>query len=447
LDSALSDEKASAPGCGIVDVTMIIQRLRPMFSGQGVQLEELCRELARRGVRVTILTAGQGRQPRWEAIDGYRVRRLRADIPWLSRRLRPGRFRSEIFALKTLLWLLAHGRRTQIIHVHALTDALHAASLVARLWRRPLLFEMTLLGADDAASFASSPNRLRGLRNAVFRRCDGFVAISPALARVYRDAGLPADRLRLIPQGVDLERFRPSPARRALRRRLGLLEDDPVVVFVGSLIERKGIDTLLAAWSEVHGRLARATLVLVGPNSFPDDAGAEDFLLRHLGRLPAAARRQVREAGVRETVEDYLGAADVFAFPSRREGFGTVMIEAMACAVPCVVAELPEITDFIFGGGRHAPRSGVPATGESGGAPGGTAIGRSDTEAAGGVIVPPDDVFGLARAIIALLEDPERARAIGAAGRRRAEERFALDRIAADYLDFYATLLHARAAT
>ena len=58
---------------------MVIQRLRPLFSGQGVQVEELCRELARRDVPVTILTAGHGRNPPWETVDGYRIRRLRAD--------------------------------------------------------------------------------------------------------------------------------------------------------------------------------------------------------------------------------------------------------------------------------------------------------------------------------------------------------------------------------
>ena len=186
---------------------MVIQRLRPLFAGQGVQVEVLCRELASRGVSTTIVTAGHGPQPRWEAIDGYRVRRLRADIPGLSRWLRPGRFRSEIFGIRTFFWLLLHGWRTEIIHAHAQSDALYTTWLFSRLRRLPLIFEMTLLGTDDARAFAGKANRLARLRNAVFRRCDGFVAISPALARAYQESGLPPDRLRLIPQSVDIAEY------------------------------------------------------------------------------------------------------------------------------------------------------------------------------------------------------------------------------------------------
>jgi len=390
---------------------MVIQRLRPMFSGQGVQVEELCRELARRDVNVTILTAGHGPNPRWESIDGYRVRRLRSDIPLLSRWLRPGRFRSEIFGVKTFLWLLFNGWRTQVLHAHAQGDALYTSWAFSRLRSIPLIFEMTLLGDDDAASFAANPNRFSRLRNAIFRRCDGFVAISPALARVYRDTALPEEKLRLIPQGVDTDRFRPAQDKAAVRARLEVPAGGPAVVFVGSLVERKGIDLLLTAWAQVHARFPQATLVMVGVNSFPDDPDAATFLAQQLGRLPDPARARTVQAGVQAGVDDYLRGADVFAFPSRREGFGTVMIEAMACGVPCVVADLADITGFIF-----------------------------DAEETSGIIVPQDDAAALAAAINDLLADPERGRTIGEAGRRQVTERFSIHRIADDYLEFYAAL-------
>ncbi len=390
---------------------MVIQRLRPLFAGQGVQVEVLCRELARRGVRATIVTAGQGPNPPWEDIDGYRVRRLRADIPLLSRYLRPGRLRSEIFGLRMLSWLLLHGLRSQVIHVHAQTDALYTAWFMARILRRPLIFEMTLMGADDATTFANNSNRLAGIRNAVFRRCDGFVAISPALARAYERAGLPPDKLRLIPQAVDLAEFHPPEDVAAVRHRLGLPDDGPVVAFVGSLIERKGIDVLAKAWKRVHDLHPNATLLLIGADRFDDDPAAAAFLDDHLARLPESARSRVVRLGLRDDVAECLRAADVFAFPSRREGFGTVMIEAMATGLPCVVAELPDITDFIF-----------------------------DSEEESGVVVRQDDAQALGDAVSALLSDRRRAEAIGTAARQRAEDRFSVQRIADDYLAFYAEL-------
>jgi len=390
---------------------MVIQRLRPLFSGQGVQVEELCRELARRDVPATILTAGHGRNPPWENVDGYRIRRLRADIPWLSSRLRPGRFRSEIFGLRAFMWLMLHGWRTQLLHAHTLSDALYSSWLFARLRGIPLIFEMTLVGTDDALSFAGNHLRFRRLRNRIFRRCDGYVAISPALARAYEQAGLPPQKLRLIPQGVDINRFRPAENVGDHRQALGIPKHGAVVLFVGSLIERKGIDLLLAAWEEVHTASPNATLVLVGRNEFADDPAAAAFLEDHLGRLSEGALGHVLQTGVRPDVEEYLRAADLFAFPSRREGFGTVMIEAMATGLPCVVAELPDITDYIFA-----------ADGSS------------------GTIVPRDDAGALATELCLLLADPDRATAMGTAARQRVAERFSVTRVADDYLDFYAWL-------
>lgn len=394
---------------------MVIQRLRPLFSGQGVQVEELCRELARRGLPATILTAGQGRNPPWENVDGYRIRRLRADIPWLSPHLRPGRFRSEIFGLRAFIWLMLHGWRTQVLHAHALSDALYSSWLFARLRGIPLIFEMTLMGTDDALSFAANRNRFSRLRNGMFRRCDGYVAISPALARSYEQAGLPQEKLRLIPQGVDIERFRPSEDVGALREALGIPVQGAVVVFVGSLIERKGIDLLLAAWEKIHADRPDATLVMVGRNEFADDPAAVVFLDNHLANLSESARRRVLQAGLRPDVDEYLRAADVFAFPSRREGFGTVMIEAMASGLPCVVSELTDITDYIFA-----------------------------TDGSTGVVVPPNDANALARELCRLLADPDRAATMGIAARRRATERFSVSQVAENYLDFYARLAAGR---
>lgn len=389
---------------------MVIQRLRPLFSGQGVQLEALSKELAGRGLDTTILTAGRGKNAAWEDIHGYRVRRLRCDIPFLSRWLRPARFRGEIFGLRTFAWFLRHGRRAAVVHVHALTDALLTSWLYCRLRRIPIVFEMTLLGTDDPLAVRRNRNLLRGLRYAVYSRCDGYVAISPALAAAYEEARLPSDKLRMIPQGVDITRFAPSNDRQALRRRHALPAQGPLVVFVGSLVERKGIDSLLTAWSRVHERCPTASLVLVGKNRFDDNPEAQAFLERHLDALSEAARGAVHQAGIRDDVEQLLQASDLFVLPSRREGFGTVMIEAMACGLPCVVTELPDITDFIFAAGDN---------------------GRP------GIVVEQGDAKRLADAIMTVLLDPERAAVLGGAARQRAVERFSIDRIADQYIDLY----------
>jgi len=390
-------------------VVMVIQRFRPYFSGQGLQLEDLSRVLVRRGVDVTVIAAMRGSDaPAEERSHGVVIRRLRCDLVShdspLGRRLW-----SPTFAARTLARLLATREPIDVVHVHGANDGLYAAWTFGRIRRVPVVFEMTLMGVDDPASIRESRNSFAGSRYAIYRSFPGYVAMSPALERAYLDAGLPAERLRMIPQGVDVERYRPAADRGAVRRELGAAEGEPVVVFVGSLVERKGIDLLLKAWDDIHRAHPQARLWLVGRDRFDDDPGAERFLERCLAERSPAAAERVRRFGVRDDPQRFLQAADVFVFPSRREGFGTAIIEAMACGVPAVVAKLDGITDYVF----------------------------SSNQRIAGVVVPQEDAASLARATLELLSEPARAAAIAAAGRARARERFSIETIAGEYLDWY----------
>jgi glycosyltransferase involved in cell wall biosynthesis len=404
-------------------VVMVIQRFRPYFSGHGVQVELLSRELVRRGAEVTVVAAiRSGDAPLEEQGGGVRIRRLRCDLPGGGDSRLRQRLWSPAFALRTAAFLSRNRHAIDLVHVHGANDALYAAWAFGRIRGLPVLLELTLMGADDPETLRTNRNLLSPLRYAIYRRLDGYVAISPMLADAYRRAGLPESRLRTIPQGVDLARYRPSAERPALRGALGVDGDDPLLVFLGSLLERKGIDVLLSAWAQIHAARPSARLWLVGRDRFADDPAAEEFLERCQAALPRAAQANLRRLGVRDDPERFLQAADAFLFPSRREGFGTAIVEAMACAVPCVVAELPGITDFIFA----APARGWPA----GGGP-----------TPEGIVVPQEDPAALAEAALALLTVPERASQIGAAARVRARERFGIDQIADEYLSWYGELL------
>jgi glycosyltransferase involved in cell wall biosynthesis len=399
-------------------VVMVIQRFRPYFSGQGVQLEELSRALVRRGAEVTVVAARRGRDaPREERSHGVSIRRLRCDLPGRGDSRLRRRLWSPTFALRTFLHLLAGAAPIDLIHVHGANDALYAAWAFGRLRRVPVLFEMTLMGVDDPPSIRDSRKWFAGLRYAAYRRFTGYVAMSPALAEAYREAGLPEHRLRTIPQGVDVARYRPAHDRAALRDELGAADDEPVLIFVGSLVGRKGIDLLLAAWAQIHRARPSARLWLVGRDRFEDDLDAERFLRGCLAKLSPSALGRIRRLGVRDDVHRFLQAADLFLFPSRREGFGTAIIEAMGCGVPCIVGELPGITDFIFAG--VAPDAACPD----------------------GVVVPQENPTALADAALTLLSAPDRAVAIGASGRKRVLQQFDIERVTERYLSWYAELL------
>ena len=391
-------------------IAMVIQRFRPHFSGQGEQLEVLCHELAGRGHELTVLTSSYDCSSSVEETDTFRVVRLRSSLPLIGRTRVGHRSYGPVFAAQVFGYLARHST-FDIVHVHALTDALYSAWLWGRLERHPVIFEMTLVGVDDAVTVLGKRQRLQGFRNHVFRACDGYVAISPALATAFGEAGLSADRLRLVPQGVDVRLFCPSDDKVELRRAIGLPDACSVVTFVGSLIHRKGLDVLLRAWPAIGAIRPDTHLILVGRDRF-DDPDETAFVTKQLALLSPNDAARVHRLGIRHDVHRLMQATDVFVFPSRQEGFGTVMIEAMACGVPCVVTELPGITDFIFKAGGKC-----------------------------GLVVRQSDDRALAESVALLLADPQRAARMGRAARSDVLDRFAITTVADQYLSFYHDLL------
>jgi glycosyltransferase involved in cell wall biosynthesis len=405
-------------------VVMVIQRFRPEFSGQGIQVEQLCQALARRGARPVIVSAIEGQPSGWEICEGYRVRRVRTDLP--PEGARPRRLRGPIFGARVFFELLR--MPADIVHVHGLNDGIYGAFGGCTVRKTPLVFEMTLMGVDDPSSALASRQRLAGARHRVYRSCDGYVAMSRAFLPAYAAAGMPQERLHVIPQGVDTRRFRPATGedRQQLRRALGFGPANAVIAFVGSLIERKGFDVLLTAFGRVHQRRPDARLLLVGRDTFPADSAEQRFLDQQLARLDPGLKAAVVRAGLRDDPERVLRASDMFVFPSRREGFGSAVIEAMACGLPCVVTRLPGITDFVFSEPIDQRQAGLPGGGD-------------------GIVVEQDDSERIASALTALIDNPQVAAGIGEAGRRTANARFDLDQVIAPaYEQLYAGLVHGR---
>ena len=406
-------------------VAMVLQRFRPEFSGQGIQMEQLCQALARRGTSPIVLSSTRGRASHWEDCDGYRIRRLRTDLlPGSANR---SHLWMPTFGLRVLLELLRLDR-VDVVHVHGLNDGIYGAYAFCRMRGTPLVFEMTLMGVDDPVSVFAARRFMARARHRAYRNCDAYVAMSRAFLPSYSAAGMPASRLHVIPQGVDTHRFRPmsTDLRASVRAGIGCSPSAPVVAFAGSLIERKGIDVLLAAWERIHARLPQARLLLIGPDDFPAGSADRPFLEAQLARVSSAARAAVHRLGLRSDLEQLLGAADLFAFPSRREGFGSVIIEAMASGLPCVVARLDGITDFLFSSPIPAKLLVPSVLGD-------------------GVVIPQDDPGALADAALSLLSAPNWAGQIAAAGLRTARERFDLDRaIAPAYERLYTGLVDAR---
>lgn len=207
----------------------------------------------------------------------------------------------------------------------------------------------------------------------------------------------PHAALEHLPAGVDTARFRPdAAAREELRTRYGL-GDRPVIVCVSRLVPRKGQDMLIRALPGIRERIDGAALVIVGGGPYADD-------LRALASTVGVSEEVIFTAGVPwEELPAHHAMADVFAMPCRTrgagldvEGLGIVFLEASACGVPVVA-------------------------GNSGGAPETVRDGET------GLVVDGRSVSGITEAIVTVLSDRDRARAMGSAGRQWVSENWRWD--------------------
>ncbi|MFD6908603.1 glycosyltransferase [Streptomyces sp. NPDC060077] len=196
---------------------------------------------------------------------------------------------------------------------------------------------------------------VRALYLASERLGSSTVAVSPTVADRLRRWGVPAPRIEVVPNGIDVERFRFDPERRErTRRRLGLPRDAFVVGGVGRLARGKRFDVLvraLARLPEDHW------LLLVG-------GGPEEHVLRRTAGEAGVAGR-VLFTGERPAVPDgspgpdlpsLTSAMDLFASPSAEEAFGLAAVEALASGLPVLYASCPAIEDLPPAASRGARR-------------------------------------------------------------------------------------------
>ena len=230
--------------------------------------------------------------------------------------------------------------RFDAIDAHFIYPEGLAAVLLGKVFRVPVL--ITLRGLLPLLI----PFRLRRpqLRFAL-RRATRVIAVSESLRESAMSLGLPRERVRVIENGVDPELFRPLDRVEA-RRSLGLPEDGPLLVSVGTLAPRKGFHLVMEALPALTRCFPKIRYAIVG------GAGAEGFMEDELRRL--AARRGVADrvvfAGPRARTElaAWYSAADLSVLATAHEGCPNVVLESLACGTPVVATpagDIPRLLD------------------------------------------------------------------------------------------------------
>jgi glycosyltransferase involved in cell wall biosynthesis len=377
-------------------VLFLAESFHPVLGGGERHIRRLASALSATGTPSLVLTRrGEAAWPAEETLDGVRVVRVGPAGPGRS-----GKYRMVPGVLAALRRLrdsfdVLVVRGTRVLGVPGL--------LAARALGKRLVLQCEVSGEMSGAIYTWGTAFDSGLprafvtgvvaaRNRFFADADALVAISTRTRDEFLKAGLPPGRVKLIGHGIDVEAFRPVSLdeRAVLRESLTLPTGSQLITFTGRLLRGKGVEVLIEAFRRLAARQPLAHLLIVG-------SGSGQVL-----SVEEALRRQVAEAGLSErvtftgrvdNVADFLRASDVYCLPSYFEAMPLSLIEAAGCALPCVASRVGGIVDVIDDG-------------------------RS------GVLVDPGDAVGLAAALGAVLDLPERRAALGTAARAAVLARF-----------------------
>jgi len=288
-------------------------------------------------------------------------------------------------------WLGRHLRLFDVVHIHGL----YRFPVTAAAWwarREGVPFMIMPHGCLDPFLYSQSRYNLPLKR--IYERLFDIPNLNHASAIHYtsEEEARQAAHLRLrarpivVPNGIDWESYRRLPQRGCFRKRLLLNDQVPLVLFLGRINFKKGLDVLVLAFSLVIQKHPNARLAFVGPDNegygskvkrWCEEKGIEDKVLF------------VDHLGPEEVKQAYVDA-DVFVLPSYTENFGLTVVESMACGCPVIISDRVNIWRQV-----EQVKAGI--------------VVRLDPEA-------------VAKAITRLLEDRETARTIGTRGRQAAEK-------------------------
>ena len=248
---------------------------------------------------------------------------------------------------------------------------------------------------------------LRLFEKRLMKRSDALIAVSKYTVNELTDLyGIDKNKIHVIYNGVDIERFKPRPNRDELRQEFGLEKDKKIVLFVGRLYHRKGLETLLRSVPPVLKEFSNVKFVISGTGfkqkeeslrNLAHELNIEDHV-KFLGYVPD------------DKLPLLYSTSDIFVLPAIYENFPFAILEAQATGLPVISTKVGGIPEFLV-----------------------------DSE--NGFVIDPRDETQLTQRLLALLQDPKLAKKMGDHGRMLIEEQLDWGLITAQVIDLYNELL------
>lgn len=415
---AVSRDPAAVTGPGSCPPTVLFLDNSSTFGGAIVSLKDLIHGLDERNVR-SVVVSGQSPGRLDEAFPRADTVSVDIRLPHQHPTLLLERMRREPLGSKSLQslglklaaaeWHLRHTIPLALKYVRiglrCGADLVHLNNVVGG--QLDGVLAATLLGVPCVAHARGFQGPGPGLRMLI-GRVDHHLAISSAIARNLEEIGVPRDAISIVPDGIDVERFARPRDTAGIRRELGIPANAPAFGLFGRIMRWKGTREFVSAASRVLRALPSARALVVGDVSDGHRTYLEE--VRNAAADTGVGDR-ILFTGYRDDVAPIMQALDLVVHTSiEPEPFGLVLAEAMAAATPVVAADRGGPLDIVEDGRT-------------------------------GVLVDPRDTDALASAILDLLEQPDRARKMGLAGREHARERYNRERYVEDVLKVYTRIL------
>jgi len=306
-----------------LNICMVASYFYPMGYG-GNAVYGLCRNLVKRGLEVHVITSKIYGEPDFQLLQGINVHRLPTYFLRLFNTVYPVSPRALSGILKVI------NNDIDLIHAHfGIFQTTFTSSLVKRIIRKPMVLTMHGQGVTARSSYGSKTLDFMWLinHNTVERftvsSADKIIALTEAEKTKAHKLGAKPENVFVIPNGVDIERFKPAKPSNDYYTELSLRREHKVVVFVGRLHSSHGVVLLLEAITRVVKTHPESRFILVG------DGPLRQYVSRFI--KSRGLDKYVRILGYREDIPQLLNIAHLFVYPALSVGMPLSVLEAMAC--------------------------------------------------------------------------------------------------------------------